>query len=155
MNEAATKHRTPEKNRAARLRQEARWPDRVKARQECVRAVKSGRLIRQPCEECSREPAQAHHDDYSRPLDVRWLCTVCHADHHRGDKSNPRAKTRIAPNHRFRPKSTHCPSGHELTPDNLYWTQGRRKCRTCVLAKERRRQQRHRQVSANPITPTL
>lgn len=28
---------------------------------------------------------------------------------------------------------THCPHGHEYTPDNLYWHHGRRECRTCVL----------------------
>lgn len=26
---------------------------------------------------------QAHHDDYSMPLNVRWLCTSCHAEYHR------------------------------------------------------------------------
>ena len=46
------------------------------------RAVKSGELKREPCERCSREPSQAHHEDYSRPLDVVWLCSQCHSDEH-------------------------------------------------------------------------
>jgi ribosomal protein S27AE len=46
------------------------------------RAVAAGRLIRQPCEQCGDVPSEAHHDDYTRPLDVRWLCSSCHKKHH-------------------------------------------------------------------------
>jgi hypothetical protein len=35
------------------------------------------------CEECGAPKADAHHDDYSRPLDVRWLCETCHGAEHR------------------------------------------------------------------------
>lgn len=45
-------------------------------------AIRNGRLIRQPCEVCG-EFAQAHHDDYSKPLDVRWLCTTHHVEWHK------------------------------------------------------------------------
>ena len=35
------------------------------------------------CSECpSTFHVEAHHDDYSKPLDVRWLCAVCHKQHH-------------------------------------------------------------------------
>jgi ribosomal protein S27AE len=46
-------------------------------------AIRSGQLLRQSCEVCSNESAQAHHDDYSKPLDVRWLCTTHHAEWHK------------------------------------------------------------------------
>jgi len=45
-------------------------------------AIRGGLLIRGPCESCGNEKSQAHHDDYRRPLDVRWLCSKCHSDHH-------------------------------------------------------------------------
>ena len=46
------------------------------------RALKSGELVREPCEVCGRKPAQAHHHDYSRPLDVHWLCQEHHKAEH-------------------------------------------------------------------------
>ena len=38
------------------------------------RAVEAGDLTKGPCEECGAAIAHAHHDDYSKPLEVRWLC---------------------------------------------------------------------------------
>jgi hypothetical protein len=40
-------------------------------------ALRSGRLNKQPCEVCGSR-AEAHHEDYSKPLDVRWLCSKHH-----------------------------------------------------------------------------
>lgn len=45
-------------------------------------AIRDGKLIPQPCEKCSDPKAEAHHDDYSKPLDVRWLCKRHHDEHH-------------------------------------------------------------------------
>lgn len=52
---------------------------RVKARQ----TVRRGKLARQPCEVCGAAKAEAHHDDYSKPLNVRWLCRLHHLELHR------------------------------------------------------------------------
>jgi hypothetical protein len=41
---------------------------------------------------------------------------------------------------------THCPRGHEYTPDNIYLWRGHRACRTCVLARGRRRYAASRQA---------
>lgn len=46
-------------------------------------AIRAGKLVRQPCEACGEAKAQAHHCDYSLPLDVRWLCSKHHAEWHK------------------------------------------------------------------------
>ena len=60
-------------------------PVKRKAHSAVQVAVNSGRLLREPCEVCGCETAQAHHDDYSHPLSVRWLCCDCHCLVHRKD----------------------------------------------------------------------
>lgn len=45
-------------------------------------AKRSGKLRQQLCEECGESNTHAHHDDYSKPLTVRWLCPKCHKKHH-------------------------------------------------------------------------
>jgi ribosomal protein S27AE len=49
-------------------------------------AISYGRLKRSPtCEQCGRTTrTQGHHDDYAKPLDVRWLCSSCHVRLHAG-----------------------------------------------------------------------
>lgn len=55
-------------------------------------ALESGVVVRKDkCEECGksgkfkdgRNSVQAHHDDYNKPLDVRWLCQKCHHKWHK------------------------------------------------------------------------
>jgi hypothetical protein len=50
------------------------------ARAAVYRAVRRGTLHRPDrCTSCgARGPVQGHHADYSRPLDVEWLCRRCH-----------------------------------------------------------------------------
>ena len=55
-------------------------------------AVRRGIIQRSTsCEECGKSPkckngrsgVQAHHNDYNKPLEVRWLCKDCHHEWHR------------------------------------------------------------------------
>lgn len=41
-------------------------------------AIKSGKLKRQPCQNCGVTKVHGHHSDYSKPLDVIWLCSHHH-----------------------------------------------------------------------------
>lgn len=53
------------------------------ARNQVYYAVGRSQLTRLPCEVCGNTRSQAHHEDYTMPLDVRWLCQKHHAEHHR------------------------------------------------------------------------
>jgi hypothetical protein len=60
------------------------------------RALKRGELIRDACQHCGDIKSQGHHEDYTKPLDVIWLCRRCHTKEHQrlgwGYKNPPRAK---------------------------------------------------------------
>ena len=58
--------------------------DRVNAKAAVGYAIKTGKLIRQPCEICG-EKAEAHHWSYlpEHRLDVKWLCRFHHNEEHR------------------------------------------------------------------------
>ncbi len=56
-------------------------PVKYKARQITAHAIASGRLVRQPCVHCGEKKVEAHHPDYSKPLDVVWVCFFCHRTH--------------------------------------------------------------------------
>ena len=60
-----------------------RNPVKTAARKAVYGEIRAGRIIRRPCEVCGDDKAQAHHDDYGKPLDVRWLCTTHHTEWHR------------------------------------------------------------------------
>jgi len=61
----------------------ARWiefnPEKRRAQITLNNALRDGKIVRQPCEKCG-ERAQAHHPDYSKPLQVQWLCPKHHKE---------------------------------------------------------------------------
>ena len=59
-------------------------PERYAAHTMVHNHLRDGKLHRKPCERCGAPKAHAHHDDYSKPLDVRWLCRKHHMEHHKG-----------------------------------------------------------------------
>jgi hypothetical protein len=67
-----------------------------------TKAIKDGELVRpKRCEECGKRPNRrknhrivAHHDDYNKPLQVRWLCSPCHGQTHRFDCLTPKRRKR-------------------------------------------------------------
>lgn len=59
-------------------------------------AIRNGTLVKQPCEACGEKVVEAHHDDYSKPLTVRWLCRICHTRHHKEEREIERAKNKVS-----------------------------------------------------------
>lgn len=57
-------------------------PEKYQARTAVGNAIRDKRLFKKDCEVCGDSNSQAHHEDYSKPLDVRWMCFSCHRAEH-------------------------------------------------------------------------
>lgn len=63
-------------------------------------AVRDGRIIKPAeCSRCGDTPPRrhlhGHHADYSKPLDVEWICVACHGQEHFGEAPEPQTTNRI------------------------------------------------------------
>jgi ribosomal protein S27AE len=84
-------HRSPDARRAyhrdymrRRYAADAAFREKQKARSAVGHAIRDGRLDRESCEQCGEPIAEAHHEDYAKSTDVRWLCRDCHELEHGG-----------------------------------------------------------------------
>lgn len=90
-------HKNTPKTRAAKIKYQALHADPVKvsARDKVRHAINRGDLVPpKECQECAAIPVTAdgrrgiqahHHNGYSNPLDVEWLCVPCHSLRHRNE----------------------------------------------------------------------
>jgi len=75
----------PERVRFFHLQQKERHPIKYAAQRQVTVAIKNGTLV-QPdrCENCGDGAAVVgHHCDYAFPMEVMWLCVICHTTWHR------------------------------------------------------------------------
>lgn len=85
------------------------WNFRIRSRYATAAAVKNGLLVRPSvCSKCGGEPSlevgkdgkpfrgiiHAHHTDYTKPLEVEWLCRSCHVKCHPKQKGDTLHKRR-------------------------------------------------------------
>jgi len=113
----------------------ARNAEKRKAHAACKAAILAGRLTRCSCEKCGHSPAEAHHDDYSKPLDVRWLCRRHHVEHHRIHRVPGSYHPRPAVERKGR-----CKRGHLLTIQHA----DRLRCKECFNLRDERRKAERR-----------
>ncbi len=67
----ATQKRYAEKNKIKRL-----------AKDIVNNAIKAGKLFKKPCFKCGIKKVEGHHPDYTKPLQVIWLCKKHHTETH-------------------------------------------------------------------------
>jgi hypothetical protein len=87
----------------------------VVARSEVAWAVRNGHLVREPCSQCGALKAEAHHEDYTKPLEVVWLCRRHHKLRHaeikrqgitiRPEPTTPHPRRKPGPKNRLNTKT--------------------------------------------------
>lgn len=75
-----------ERRRTRRERPEVKKQDNVN--RLLLYHIRQGNITPQPCEHCGTvKDVHGHHEDYDKPLEVIWLCVLCHAKHHESLRS--------------------------------------------------------------------
>jgi hypothetical protein len=87
------KSKNPERHAELAKAYRLRNPQKTKAQNQLNYALRKGVVFRGPCEVCgSEEKVHAHHHDYSKPLDVHWLCFICHKKAHPVSEEDKKVK---------------------------------------------------------------
>jgi hypothetical protein len=82
--------------RSSKNKRNMEWEKRTRhkrqAHRDVRRAIAKGTLVRPAnCAKCGvAGKIEASHSDYSKPLDVEWLCTLCHANKDRAARQSLR-----------------------------------------------------------------
>ncbi len=68
-----------------------KYPKKAAAHRKVNYELRKGSILKKPCEVCGAVKVVAHHDDYDRPLEIRWLCQAHHTQWHtkHGEGKNP------------------------------------------------------------------
>ena len=89
---------TPESRAKAKSDYSKRNRHKTNAKARLKTAVDNGTLVRPDrCERCNElKFAEAHHPDYSKALEVVWLCDACHKKAHVEEREAARVAKRAA-----------------------------------------------------------
>lgn len=77
-----------ESGKATHKRYRQGHPEKIKAHQAVYIVTRNGSLKRSAFCEICRLPAKTHghHVDYTKPLEIEWLCRKCHVEVHKRRK---------------------------------------------------------------------
>lgn len=78
------------------------WLEKNRIKRKCHEivnnAIRDGIIKRKDCEKCGEKNLfkniDAHHEDYTKPLEIIWLCKNCHGERHRELNEQKRQKAR-------------------------------------------------------------
>lgn len=79
-----TRYYQNHKEEIAQKRKNKYSPEKAKAHWMVNTALKKWILTKWICQICGSDNAQWHHEDYSKPLDIIWLCRPHHMQLHHG-----------------------------------------------------------------------
>jgi len=58
-----------------------------------------GKLVKEHCQVCGEKKVEMHHEDYNKPLEIKWLCREhhlkIHVEHYNGGKNGKSKKKKI------------------------------------------------------------
>ncbi len=91
-----------------------RNPEKARAHWMVAEAIQRGYLVKLPCEVCGNKKVHGHHDDYSKPLEVRWLCHIHHEETHHNKKIISGKKPKITPVYTYHKKFQPAPEREKL-----------------------------------------
>jgi hypothetical protein len=63
-----------------------KYPIKFESRKIYKAALKTGRIVKEPCRVCGALEVDGHHEDYFKPLEVVWLCRPHHAEVHKKNR---------------------------------------------------------------------
>ena len=57
-----------------------RNPEKNKAQKIVFINLRNGNIVRESCKICGNPKSEVHHEDYSKPLEIVWLCKKHHSE---------------------------------------------------------------------------
>jgi len=94
------RERGSRQTKESRRKYREKYPNKCKAHWIVNNSIRDGKLFREPCEHktkkfkeiflmilCGKKNTHAHHDDYLKPLNIRWLCPEHHSEWHKENEA--------------------------------------------------------------------